>query len=105
MINALVWGCVRHLRVRGDHDRCACMGRLKVRGVVILLFDGVVGRKLSVPAVILGAAQSLPSHLSKACAVAGTEASAEGLVQGAVLGEGEAQTGNDCTEWCAIYAI
>ena len=51
--------------------------------------------------MILGAVQSLPSHLSKACAVAGGDTS-EGLAQGARLGDGEAQTGDDCTCRCGF---
>ena len=44
--------------------------------------------------MILSAVQSLPSQLSMACAVAEMGAP-EGVAQGATLGEGEAQTGDD----------
>ena len=53
-----------------------------------------VGCNLAVPAVLLSAVQSLPSQLSMACAVAEMGAP-EGVAQGATLGEGEAQTGDD----------
>ena len=82
MIEALVRGCVRHLLVP-----------------VLSCFLSVQLLKAAVPALMLGTVQSLPSYLSKASAVAGTEASSERLPQGAILGEGE-QTGNNCTYWC-----
>ena len=64
---------------------------------VMLLLGAAVRWNLAVPAVILDAAQSLPSHLSKACALAGGDTPSEGLAQGATLGDREAQTGNICT--------
>ena len=66
---------------------------------VNILLSAADGCNLAVPAGIHGAVQSMPSHLSKARAVAGTEASSDGLAQGAILSDGEVQTGNACAYW------